>query len=552
MLENAAVMAGSVGSPKKKLRRSGRGAAALLAAAGAAVLGGCNADSWFDPSVHGRWEDTPTTMPILDRIAAIEDKTPDLVETSPPVREDLIAEAQQYRLGPSDQIEIRISNFETVGMESQYPREVDQRGYITIPRIGQIYVLGKTNMEAEQTIARVIGNAQILQDPQVTVIVLAARQQTFSVIGGVRNPGVYLVNKPDYRLLDVIAAAGGIDESTEKIYIVRQIALSDAATGRIAAPPAVPSTQPQSAPPVDIESLENELDRLTNPPSGSPGVMGKGRTLASGERRASTYTGMQPEPQPAPSAPQPAPPIDLIDSDEPTKATAPQPTPPPTAAPQQPTAPTAKPTSTRPRSRWAFVNGQWTMNVPAAAPVVPAAPTADPLANQPLARDLMTQRVIEVPVKPLIAGQSDVNVVIRPGDVVRVPTAASGVVYVGGQISRPGTFMLPATGKLTLLRAIDAAGGLSQLGIPERVELTRIVGSNREATILLNMRAIAERTQPDVILKADDRINVGTNFWAFPLAIIRNGFRMSYGFGFLIDRNFGNDIFGAPPDSRFE
>ena len=176
-------------------------------------------------------------------------------------------------------------------------------------------------------------------------------------------------------------------------------------------------------------------------------------------------------------------------------------------------------------------------------------PAPDPLAGTAPGTDLMTQRVIEVPIKPLLAGQADVNVVIRPGDVIRVPVAASGVIYVGGQVARPGTFTLPPTGKLTLLRVIDAAGGLSQLGIPERVDLTRMIGNNREATIRLNMRAIAERTQPDVILKADDRINVGTNFWAFPIAIIRNGFRMSYGFGFLIDRNFGNDVFGPPPES---
>jgi polysaccharide export outer membrane protein len=161
----------------------------------------------------------------------------------------------------------------------------------------------------------------------------------------------------------------------------------------------------------------------------------------------------------------------------------------------------------------------------------------------------MTQRVIEIPIKPLLAGQSDVNIVVRPGDVVRVPAASTGVVYVGGQVARPGTFSLPPSGKLTLLRVITAAGGMGQLGIPERVDLTRMVGTDREATIRLNMRAIAEKTQPDVILKADDHINVGTNFWAFPIAIIRNGFRMSYGFGFLIDRNFGNDIFGAPPGS---
>jgi len=29
--------------------------------------------------------------------------------------------------------------------------------------------------------------------------------------------------------------------------------------------------------------------------------------------------------------------------------------------------------------------------------------------------------------------------------------------------------------------------------------------------------------------------------------VIRGGLRASYGFGFLLDRNFGNDVFGAPP-----
>ncbi len=37
---------------------------------------------------------------------------------------------------------------------------------------------------------------------------------------------------------------------------------------------------------------------------------------------------------------------------------------------------------------------------------------------------------------------------------------------------------------------------------------------------------------------------------ADPAAVVRNGFRASYGFGFLLDRNFGNDVFGAPPTNR--
>ena len=35
-----------------------------------------------------------------------------------------------------------------------------------------------------------------------------------------------------------------------------------------------------------------------------------------------------------------------------------------------------------------------------------------------------------------------------------------------------------------------------------------------------------------------------------PLAVFRNGLRITYGFGFLLDRNFGNDVFGAPPINR--
>jgi polysaccharide export outer membrane protein len=184
--------------------------------------------------------------------------------------------------------------------------------------------------------------------------------------------------------------------------------------------------------------------------------------------------------------------------------------------------------------------------VPAAVDELPEGP--DPLASGRGADDLLTQRVIRVPVAPLLRGVARYNIVVRPGDVIHVPAPEAGVVYAGGPgIARPGTYNLPGTGTLTLQRLVAAAGNLSAIGIPERVDLVRMVGPNRQAMIRLNYRAIAEGTQPDILLKPDDLLNFGTNFWATPLAVIRNGFRMSYGFGFLLDRNFGNDVFGAPP-----
>ena len=159
-------------------------------------------------------------------------------------------------------------------------------------------------------------------------------------------------------------------------------------------------------------------------------------------------------------------------------------------------------------------------------------------------------RAIEIDFQRLKKGDSRYNVIIRPDDRIYVEEAVTGVVYVDGEILRPGVYNLPFSGKLTLSRLVAAAGGPGPLSIPTKVDLTRVVGHNREATIRLNLAAIRNRTQPDIQLRPDDHIILGTDFWATPLAVFRNGLRMTYGFGFLLDRNFGNDVFGAPPFSR--
>lgn len=201
-----------------------------------------------------------------------------------------------------------------------------------------------------------------------------------------------------------------------------------------------------------------------------------------------------------------------------------------------------------PAPRWRFVDGQWVReSVPVAARRRIVGMDSSTL--QDSRGELFTQRKIRVPIEPLISGDARYNIVIRPGDIINIPPSPQGFYYIRGEINRPGVFNLPAVGKLTLQRAIASAGDLAPTAIPERVDLTRIVGPGEQATIMLNLRAIAEGTQPDIYIKPDDMINIGTQFWATPLAIIRGGFRTNYGFGFLLDRNFGNDVFGAPPSN---
>ncbi len=495
----------------RRLARIGLGTAGVAILAG---LTGCETDSFMDPSITGRWEMTPTVMPILDRLSAIEDQPSEPIQAEAIQAQDLIPEVEQYRFGPGDGIEIIIRDFVTPGIEEKFQQPVDSRGYVNIPKLSPIRAGGRTSAELAQLVREAIRDAGIRADLNavVAINIVSQRSQTFSIIGAVQQQQEYFIPKPNYRLLDALSTAGGFNETIEKIYVIRQVALSEPAAG---APPTAPSQPAAPAPdPANrSEPLLDLIDRMSKPAENkpNPGMLG--------ERRPREVASARQAPQP--------PPIDLPDS-------RPAATPAPVPAQSSPSA-------------WVYQNGQWIKNAPA-APEGPGGLVGTVGAAGGLSpSEIVTQRVIEVPVSRLLAGDATVNIVVRPGDVIRVPPPKLGVVYVTGQVVRPGPYSLTGDSKLTLLRALDSAGGLGSIAIPERTDLTRIVGAGRQATIRLNVRAIAEQTQPDIYLKPDDRINVGTNFWALPLAVLRGAFRFSYGFGFILDRNFAGDVFGVDP-----
>ena len=157
--------------------------------------------------------------------------------------------------------------------------------------------------------------------------------------------------------------------------------------------------------------------------------------------------------------------------------------------------------------------------------------------------------VIEIKYNSLVQGDSKLNIVILPGDAIYCDSGEVGVVYIDGEISRPGVYNMPTSGRLTLSRLVAAAGGVSELAIPERCDLIRRLGSDKEACVRISLLAIRNRGEPDVFLKPDDHIIVGTNFWALPLSRLRRDLSFPNSVGFQLDRNFGNDVFGAPPQN---
>jgi len=451
---------------------------------------GCEVDSFFDPSKTGYYEGSPISMPILERIDVIERESDRFSDSSPVTPVDLMPSDLEYRLAAGDAVSIEIHDFPDAGVITRILRRVDQAGNVRVPSpLRDFPAAGRTPLELEDAIIAAL-QEKVIEDPYVTVNLEEGRGFTYSIEGNIAVPGVFTVNRPDFRLSEALAQSGGAPDTTERVFVIRPVPISDDMRPRYRnRPEAAPGGEPEQ---IDVDDLIDQLND-DEPGGATPAARGAepiididdyadGDLLASASGNDSF--------------------VFLEESGE-----------------------------------WVRVRGQDD--------------------GQDITGDVMPQgggpmvleRIIEVPTKRLLADNS-LNIVIRPGDRIYVEPPTVGVVYIGGEVFRPGVYQLPARGKLTLSTLVTAAGGPSPLAIPDRVDLTRRVGTSREATIRVSLAAIRQKNEPDIFLKPDDHIILGTSWWANPLAVMRNGFRVTYGYGFLLDRNFGNDVFGAPPVNR--
>ncbi len=181
------------------------------------------------PRWWGAGEVTPTTVPILERLVAIEGPAGQAsVETSPVRPEDLIPEIESYRLGAGDGIEVKIQDLFQTGTEETYQREVDPRGFIDLPKVGRILVDGLVEEDVKDIIAQSLAEKGIIvKDPIISISVPRPRKQTYNILGGVNSPGLYQITRPDFRLLEALTGAGRFSESAPFVYIIRSIPLTE-------------------------------------------------------------------------------------------------------------------------------------------------------------------------------------------------------------------------------------------------------------------------------------------------------------------------------------
>lgn len=520
-------------------------------ACGALLLAstGCEVDSFFDPSRTGRFEYEPTTIPVLERIDVIEPHKEFWANATPPTSEDLMPRELAYYLYPGDIVTVSVFELQQVGQWFTTTRRVDTAGYFRVPEIGDIRAAGLTAQQFQDEIKRILAETK-MTIPQVDVVVEQGGGLRYTVYGFVGRTGQYTLDQPNLRLIEALASAGGVPTTTERIYVIRQVILTPDVQPefqREVLPPGQPVTPQQPQPDTDIEELIRQLE---NPPPPPPPPS---QPNSSPEIRPGM---LQDEPNGSQPPPNGQPPID-IDALEPPAPTEPAPQDTqevePVRAPEQPPVdvdvvrpPAASPQDTGETLIYIPERGEWVR-----MPRAPGeeAPAAQP--TEPREAPHILDRAIVIDYERLQRGDSSQDVVIRPNDKIYVDGPPQGFFYIDGEISRIGVYQMPLSGTLTLSRAVSAAGGLGPIAIPSRVDLTRKIGPYREATIRLDLAAIRQRTEPDVVIKPDDHIIIGTSFWATPVAVFRNGFRVTYGFGFVLDRNFGPDVFGPEAFSGF-
>jgi len=110
------------------------------------------------------------------------------------------AEAAKLRVG--DKVQLAVLGHDTLGGEF----EIRPTGDVVLPQMGLFVARGFTVEQLRTNVtARLNG---ILQNPQVTVVLVSRRLPNVSVIGEVSNPGRYQLGERE-GVLDALARAGG-------------------------------------------------------------------------------------------------------------------------------------------------------------------------------------------------------------------------------------------------------------------------------------------------------------------------------------------------------
>jgi polysaccharide export outer membrane protein len=119
--------------------------------------------------------------------------------------------------------------------------------------------------------------------------------------------------------------------------------------------------------------------------------------------------------------------------------------------------------------------------------------------------------VAEVKVKDIMSATNpEANILIRPNDVISVPRGE--LVYVIGNVTKAGGFVLAEQETITVLQALALAGGLAPQAAGQNARiLSSEKGSATRVDVPVNVKNILAGKAQDVPLRADDILFIPTS-----------------------------------------
>jgi polysaccharide export outer membrane protein len=119
--------------------------------------------------------------------------------------------------------------------------------------------------------------------------------------------------------------------------------------------------------------------------------------------------------------------------------------------------------------------------------------------------------VADIEITGLMASTSpSKNIIIRPSDIVSVSIAE--IVYVVGEVKKPGGFTLHSHATVSVLEALGMAEGLAKTASPKNARIMRVVGDGKNrAEIRADISKIMDGKSPDIPLQANDILVIPNN-----------------------------------------
>ncbi len=105
------------------------------------------------------------------------------------------------------------------------------------------------------------------------------------------------------------------------------------------------------------------------------------------------------------------------------------------------------------------------------------------------------------------------NLPVRPGDIIYVPTVEKVRIFVSGAVRNPNLYEVPRAEPVTVLKAVTLAGGTTDRAAESRVQVIRTGPDGRRVVLPVNLKKIKRGKAEDPVLQKDDLVLVPEAFF---------------------------------------